>query len=506
MQIKEENMLKEKVFFDYQNPVKMTVMEIEEYPIHFHDEIEVVYVIEGEINLKNGNCEYLLEKDDVFILNAKEIHSYYCTNKKNKVAILQIDFRYYEDENNPLENSFFITDMKDKNNKKLEALKETFISILFEKIEERPGYEKRMIEMTDDFLKTLAEHFQYFSIEDGKFINKVNSNRSQVQSERLKRIIDYMYGNYNRKLTLTEISQKEHLSLYYLSHLMKASVGMSFQELLNFIRVEESEKLLLDTDEKISIIAEECGFSSTRYYLKYFSIWFDHNPTEHRNLFKDKVHSRTSRGRFRMLERDELVDSFIKNSFFGLEMEGFNKLKKQIRINCNQNNSMLESTELIGNHVSENPEKTMLEAIKYMEDKKEGMQGCDPPFMALEDKTSNKDFTVVRTPLEYATDFFSEIKGDRIKAEPNCLVYNARQTYWIACWWYKKEEQEIISEMEITLAPINGAYKVVKEYLKLEDSVFLHQLSSKVMDTNTTLNLREELVSPAIHLIRLYKI
>lgn len=491
-------MLKEKVFFDHQNPVKLGVMEIEEYPIHFHDEFEVVYVIEGEINLKNGNCEYLLKKDDIFILNAKEIHSYYCTDKKNKVAILQIDFRYYEDENNPLENSFFITDMKDKNNKKLEALKEAFIGILFEKIEERPGYEKRMSEMTGELLKTLSNHFQYFSIEDGKFVNKVNSNRSKVQSERLMRIIDYMYGNYNRKLTLTEISQNEHLSLYYLSHLMKASVGMSFQELLNFIRVEESEKLLLDTDKKISIIAEECGFSSTRYYLKYFSMWFDHNPIEHRNLFKDKVYSRMSRGKYTIVERDELMDLLSKDSFYGLEIKGVNKLKKRVIINCNQSTPSLEVAEFKENQIKEASEKSIIEGIHYIEDHEKVLQKWNSPC----DETLDP----MKAPLEYVKAFFADIKGVRIKVEPNCLVYNFRQTYWIACWWHQKGDQEIISELEIDLAPINGTYKVVKEYLKLEDSVFLHQLSTKVMHLNNGLNLTEELPSPSIHLIRLYKI
>lgn len=112
----------------------------------------------------------------------------------------------------------------------------------------------------------------------------------------------------------------------------------------------------------------------------------------------------------------------------------------------------------------------------------------------------------MKTPLDYVTDFFKAIKGVKVKAETNCLVYHANQTYWIVCWWHKKEKQEIISEINITLESLNGTYKVVKECLKSENSVFLYQLSSAVMQANSRLDLMEKLVSPTIHLIRLYKI
>ena len=60
-----------------------------------------------------------------------------------------------------------------------------------------------------------------------------------------------MYDNYTRKLTLSEIADREHLSIYYLSHIIKEATGLSFQDLLSYIRVEESEHLLLGTNKKI---------------------------------------------------------------------------------------------------------------------------------------------------------------------------------------------------------------------------------------------------------------
>ena len=129
------------------------------------------------------------------------------------------------------------------------------------------------------------------------FINKANDGKNKgnkVLASRLRRITDYMYDHYTRKLTLNEIAEKEHLSIYYLSHVIKEATGLSFQDLLSFIRVDESEKLLLETNKKIGTISEEMGFSAVRYYIKHFKTWFDVHPQEYRKKFGEQGMKRTS--------------------------------------------------------------------------------------------------------------------------------------------------------------------------------------------------------------------
>ena len=61
------------------------VANIEEYPIHFHDDMEVVYVLEGTVILRNGYYTYTLKQGDIFILNDREMHSFTNTGEKNMV-------------------------------------------------------------------------------------------------------------------------------------------------------------------------------------------------------------------------------------------------------------------------------------------------------------------------------------------------------------------------------------------------------------------------------------
>ena len=47
-------MLKEKIIYRNELPVNVITANIQEYPIHFHDDMEVVYVLRGRIIMRNG--------------------------------------------------------------------------------------------------------------------------------------------------------------------------------------------------------------------------------------------------------------------------------------------------------------------------------------------------------------------------------------------------------------------------------------------------------------------
>jgi|GEM_PF-304601 len=301
-------MLKEKIFFREGLPVNTIIANIVEYPIHFHDEMEVVYVLRGSVKLKNGYYNYLLKAGDIFILNDREIHSFETSGEPNMVLMLQIDLKFFSKYYNNLKNCFFVTDMKDADDESLEMLRTLLARIVLETIAEEKDFEHRAIEHTSNLLSCLINDFQYFAMEEGKFVNEAKNKGNKVLAERLNRISDYMYDNHARKLTLNEIAEMEHLSIFYLSHVIKAATGLSFQDLLSFIRVEESEKLLLGTDKKIGTIALESGFSAVRYYVKYFEKWFGMHPSDYRKAYTGKVSSRETKAVMEHHEPEEIIN------------------------------------------------------------------------------------------------------------------------------------------------------------------------------------------------------
>ena len=55
-------MLKEKIIYKDELPINVVTANILEYPTHFHDDMEVVYVLSGNIVLKNGCYTYTLNQ------------------------------------------------------------------------------------------------------------------------------------------------------------------------------------------------------------------------------------------------------------------------------------------------------------------------------------------------------------------------------------------------------------------------------------------------------------
>ena len=89
-------MLFEKLSYQDDFPINITIASIEEYPIHFHQDIEFLYVLKGKIDLKNGYCVYTLHEGDIFVNAGHEVHSMQSVDdEENIVALIQISTRYF---------------------------------------------------------------------------------------------------------------------------------------------------------------------------------------------------------------------------------------------------------------------------------------------------------------------------------------------------------------------------------------------------------------------------
>lgn len=275
-------MLKEKIKYSEGLPIKINILEAENYFLHYHTDIEIIFVLEGSIVFENGRKpKKVLNAGEIQIINSREMHGF-SSNTKNIVMIVQLDCVYFSRHYSYLENSFFV---QDNNIEGLEMLKSLLCKLYMQVFYENAGYKNKAIETAHNIISCLKSEFGSFIVEQGLFINNNADIKRKKDKERINRIIRYIYDNYYRKIKISEIAENEHLSVYYLSHLIKAATGLSFQDLLSFIRVEESEKLLLSTNDTMSMISNNVGFSATRYYVKWFEAWFGMTPKEYRRLY-----------------------------------------------------------------------------------------------------------------------------------------------------------------------------------------------------------------------------
>ncbi len=101
-------------------------------------------------------------------------------------------------------------------------------------------------------------------------------------SDIIRKAISYISQNYNTNLTLEEVAGLVHLNPAYFSSLFKQSTGSSFKEYLNIVRIEESKRLLANTDYSIIDIAIAVGFDNQSYFSKVFKKHTGLTPKQYR--------------------------------------------------------------------------------------------------------------------------------------------------------------------------------------------------------------------------------
>lgn len=318
-----------KEFIDYPNdfPIKVELINIKRYPIHWHDDMEIIYVLKGSINVTIETETHRINKGEIEIINPYEAHSIKTITPNNEVLLFKINTSFFNRYYN-IENMFFYTDFSmpgAQKDEKYEILREYLSILLCELTQKGDDYEDVVEETLVDLLYHLINNFHYLIYDEEDL--KVN----EVQFERYDRIIKYIYSNYNSKISIQDVARMEFLSSQYLSNEMKNKVGYSFNDFVNLTRVEEAIKLLLDTDKTISEISEELGFSHTRYFNKHFKKHYKCTPMQYRKKYKLDEATYESLKQFEKLNVKDALQELI---YYLEDYPRFNYEGKIIRIHA----------------------------------------------------------------------------------------------------------------------------------------------------------------------------
>ena len=79
----------------------------------------------------------------------------------------------------------------------------------------------------------------------------------------------YIHKNYNKNISLTEVSQVINVSPQYLSKLFKDECGQGFVHYLNSIRVEQAKNWIRE-GVPLKSLALKAGFNNYTYFFKVF--------------------------------------------------------------------------------------------------------------------------------------------------------------------------------------------------------------------------------------------
>lgn len=106
----------------------------------------------------------------------------------------------------------------------------------------------------------------------------------KVRNEAIRRGIEYIQAELKRaSLSIKDVAEHIHLNPSYTSSLFKEETNQTFSEFVNRLRLIRAKELLQHTDKKVYEIAEEVGFSSSKYFVQVFRDLEGRTPNHYRN-------------------------------------------------------------------------------------------------------------------------------------------------------------------------------------------------------------------------------
>src|SRR5690554_7001064 len=103
-------MRKEHVEYLKDLPINIHLANIMEYPIHWKDSIEILFVLEGSIKLGVETEIYELKTRQIEIVNSNEVFWMKSDDPENLVLIVNIDPNFFEKYYDDAKEIFFYTD------------------------------------------------------------------------------------------------------------------------------------------------------------------------------------------------------------------------------------------------------------------------------------------------------------------------------------------------------------------------------------------------------------
>lgn len=127
----------------------------------------------------------------------------------------------------------------------------------------------------EDLCFNLQEIVEAFS---HSVLNNISSNNSMT----IKKAIVYIANHFNDTISLEDVASVVNMHPSYFSSKFKQGTGSSFKEYLNMVRIEESKRLLTNTNFSIIDIALSTGFEDQSYFTKVFKKYTGITPKQFR--------------------------------------------------------------------------------------------------------------------------------------------------------------------------------------------------------------------------------
>lgn len=235
---------------------------------HFHPEIELILIEEGEQIAMTPDATYILKPQDIVLFGSSELHR---TNMQGntplKYIVLHLDLKPYF---NPATMMYYghfseLSEPLSRMNRIL-ARREARLEVgtLITKIHEevmmqQRGYELAVSAWVQQLLLTLYRHD-----------HEMEAALPKLDTKLMEPVLAYIDAHLSETLDMRHVASVAGMSYSYFSKVFKKNLGTTFIDYVNRKRIAMAERLLVTKESTIEEIASDVGISNMAHFYELF--------------------------------------------------------------------------------------------------------------------------------------------------------------------------------------------------------------------------------------------
>lgn len=220
------------------------------HPDRTLDSYETIFVTKGCVYINEGGCNYVLQAGEALVLRPKVRHYGYRPGSDT-------EFFWFHWSDGSL-----IT-LEDRHRKVTDAymLSVYYRQLIQYRVENKPS------ECFDYLIRLILSELYYNSSDP-----KTNHTAYAVAA--------WIKANSHTTIKASDIAKQFGYNVDYLNRLFKANFSSSLKEFIDEERMKHIKAIMLADNLRLNEIAQKCGFSEYKYFLKFFKYHEGITPTQ----------------------------------------------------------------------------------------------------------------------------------------------------------------------------------------------------------------------------------
>ena len=248
-----------------------------EMAFHWHSNLELVWVKSGELTLTLDNRPIILQSGEVAIVNSEIVHGATPTNCQYECIVFNLAF--LRTGNTACD--AFLDDLLSHNaylcERPTDKATVGLIKNIFQTIAATSaGTEFKVLGLFHTLLGEMQQKNQFTAY------LPPSKGHDEKKVVKLKTVLKYIRDNFDKDVTLEDMSAVAGFSCKYFCKFFKDMTGTTPINYLLTYRIERAARKLLGSDLSVTQIAFDCGFNDLSYFIKTFKAFKNTSPKEYR--------------------------------------------------------------------------------------------------------------------------------------------------------------------------------------------------------------------------------